>query len=48
MATNQNTLKKSEERVKEFKKNKMNPGPGQTFKNRRSLASTADEYIGRA
>ena len=51
MATNQNTLKKSEERVKELKKKKkkkMNPGPGQTFKNRRSLASTADEYIGRA
>ena len=24
----------------------MNPGPGQTFKTRRSLASTADEYIG--
>ena len=49
MATNQNTLKKSEERVKELKeKKKTNPGPGQTFKNRRSLASTADEYIGRA
>ena len=29
-------------------KNKMNPGPGQTFKTRRSLASTADKQIGRA
>ena len=49
MATNQNMLKKSQERVKELKKKKkMNPGPGQTFKNRRSFASTADEYIGRA
>ena len=48
MAANQNALKKSEERVKEFKENKMNPGPGQTFKNRRSLASTVDEYIGQA
>ena len=29
-------------------KNKMNPGPGQTFKTRGLLASTANEYIGRA
>ena len=28
MAKNQNTLKKSEERVKEFKKKQNEPGPG--------------------